>query len=140
MAYAETTTVPVAKTQGDIKKLLRKVGADRVAMFESSEENFLLFEIPTPEGVSISYKLSAPIQEGRQSLEQRERSAWRALLLLVKAKTVAIDQGITTIEREFMGDTVMPGGTTLIDHYEELVAHNYQDGPPQIGFDRGSQS
>ena len=61
-------------------------------------------------------------------------AAWRAFVLLVKAKKVAIEQGISTVEREFFADTVMPGGSTLYDHHAELIAHNYRDGVPRLGF------
>lgn len=133
-SYAEDTKVPVARSQEQIKKMLRELGSDRMAVFESEQENSILFEIPNADGYSTQYKLTSVVPEGRRTLAQRERASWRALVLLIKAKKVAIQQGITTVEKEFMGDTVMPGGATLIDYYQDLIAHNYSDGPPQIGW------
>jgi hypothetical protein len=40
---------------------------------------------------------------------QDERQQWRALLLLVKSKLVAVDAKIVTFEQAFVGDIVMPG-------------------------------
>lgn len=132
--YAENTKVPVSQSQAEVKEMLRKLGADRMMVFESADENFVVFEIPNQDGSSIAFKLTQKVPDGKGSVEQRERAAWRAVGLLIKAKKVAIEQGITTIEKEFMADTVMPDGSTLIDHYQGIVDHNYTDGPPQIGW------
>lgn len=130
--YAEDTKVPVDRSQSQIKTMLRDVGCDRFAVFEASDENFIVFQHG-----GTTYKLSCVIPEkGRKSIEQRARASWRALHLLIKAKTVAIKQGITTIEHEFFADTVMPGGETLLDYREDLIAHNYTSGPPLLGFSK----
>ncbi|MHA7900802.1 MAG: hypothetical protein ACX94B_13135 [Henriciella sp.] len=131
--YAEDTKVPVDRSQSEIKKMLREIGADRIAVYESSDGNYIIFEAN-----AVMYKISQKIPEiGRKSLEQRERAGWRALVLLVRAKKVAIQQQITTIEKEFMADTVMPDGSTLLDHHQAIVEHNYGDSPPLLlGFAR----
>jgi len=137
--YAENTKVSVSQSQAEIKDMLRKLGADRIAVFEDRAENYIVFQLPpSHDRPEFAYKLSQPRPDtsGKtaKQADQLERSLWRALVLLVKAKKVAIEGGITTVEREFMADTVMPDGSTLIDHYQAVIGHNYQDGPPQIGF------
>lgn len=133
--YASRTEVPVEKSQIEIRRMLQSLGAERLAMMQAPEGDTVIFEVR-----GCYYRIQAPpLPEGRHTkaaLAQLQRSAWRALVLLVKAKKVAIDQRITTLEREFMADTVMPDGSVLIDHHQALVKHNYRDGPPQIVFSR----
>jgi hypothetical protein len=131
--YAQDTTVSSYKSESEIRKMLKQLGADRFAVAEVEGNIEIRFAVG-----SVVYQIARPdLPEIKgKSEEQRERAAWRALVLLVKAKMVAIDQGITTVEREFMADTVLPHGAKLIDHYEELIESNYESGVPQIGFDQ----
>ncbi|MEM6625310.1 MAG: hypothetical protein AAF719_01275 [Pseudomonadota bacterium] len=130
--YAEDTKVPVTKSHNDIHKMLTSIGADRIGiMFGGDEGSIVVFQAG-----DVMYKFAQPpLAETIRNKEQAERAAWRALVLLIKAKTVAIQQGISTIEREFMADTVMPDGSTLVEHHKALVSHNYgEDGPPRLSF------
>lgn len=131
--YAQDTTVPTYKSQNEVRTMLSAMGADRFALAEYDGQVVMRFRVG-----SVMYQIERPdLPEIRgKSDEQRERAAWRALVLLVKAKRVAIEQGITTVEREFMADTVLPNGARLIDYHQELVSNSYADGPPQIGFYR----
>jgi hypothetical protein len=74
---------------------------------------------------------------------QEERARWRALLLVLKAKLEAVESGISTIEREFLADVLLPNGMTigawlqpqLEAAYEgggmpELLPHIYPNVPP----------
>ncbi|WP_290494446.1 hypothetical protein [Hyphomonas sp. UBA4494] len=135
MTYAETTKVPVERSQTEVQKLLTALGAQRMAIYHQPEGVTVVFELG-----ETYYRISAPpphpVRDTQAARAQAERAAWRALVLLVKAKKVAIDQKITTVEREFMADTVMPDGSVLIDHHRAIVAHNYREGGvPRLGFD-----
>ena len=44
---------------------------------------------------------------------QGERTAWRQLLLLVKAKFVAVEMGVASFEHEFLSHTMLPDGSTM---------------------------
>lgn len=129
--YAQDTTVPAERSQSEIRAMLKDIGAGRYAALEYGDTVEIAFEV---EG--IAYRISRPPlpEIAGKSSEQREKAAWRALVLLVKAKSVAVKQGITTVEREFFADTVIPGGDRLIDHHEKLIGHAYKDGPPQLGY------
>ena len=136
MTYASKTEVPVSRSQAEVQKMLLELGAERLAIIHMEYGVELVFRIR-----GTSYRITAPdlppARDTQAARQQGERSSWRALVLLVKAKKVAIDQNITTIEREFMADTVMPDGSTLIEHHAAIVTHNYKhDGPPLLGFDR----
>jgi hypothetical protein len=45
--------------------------------------------------------------------EQACRAKWRVLTLAIKAKLALIDEGISTVEREFLADVVTTTGTTV---------------------------
>ncbi len=53
--------------------------------------------------------------------EQACRSKWRALLLVIKAKLEAVEQGVSTIEREFAADLIMGDGKTLYSHLSKVL-------------------
>lgn len=130
--YAQDTTVNAHQSQGEVRSMLHEVGATRYAVMEHDGQVDIMFEIN-----QTAYRISRPeLPEIKgKSIPQRERAAWRALVLLIKAKKVAIDQGITTVEREFMADTLTRDGSLLIEHREALLAANYgTDGPPRLGY------
>jgi len=131
--YAEGTTVSADTSAAEIQKMLKGLGAERIGMMSSATETIIVFEVR-----QCMYRISTPPTKTRPRVtkEQLEREAWRALVLLVKAKKVAIEQNITTVEKEFMADTVMPDGSTLIDHHKAIVTHNYSEGgaPRLLGF------
>ena len=52
-------------------------------------------------------------QAAQNAHEQAERQAWRALVLVIRAKLEAVEAGITTIEQEFLADMVLPGDVTV---------------------------
>lgn len=120
--FAEDTKVPVGQTQGEVKDLLRKAGADRLAIYEDNKGSAVAFEIR-----GRMYRLDVPRKESKTP-EQEERRMWRLTLLLVKAKLEAVREGATTIEREFLADTLMPDGSKLADWAGEQLAVAYQSG------------
>lgn len=61
--------------------------------------------------------------------EQAVRQRWRALALVVKAKLEAVEAGISTVEREFLADITLPGGTTVGEWATPQLAAVYAGGP-----------
>lgn len=59
---------------------------------------------------------------------QVERQRWRALALVIKAKLEAVEVGIATIEEEFMGATILPGGETVAEWLEPQIKRAYELG------------
>lgn len=127
--YAQHTKVSVEQSQAQARAMVRALGADRSAIMESSDGALVWFEIR-----GRQYMLSAPPpppDEG--NVHQRQKSDWRALVLLLKAKKVAIEQGVTTVEREFFADVMMPKGARLIDYSDTLIEAAYREGgPPKL--------
>lgn len=117
--YANTTSIDVAKTRGHIEAILGQYGATAFAFATQSNESMISFQIG---GKTFKFILSEPPREqfeftatgrsrGRAGAEQAHKQArrqvWRALFLIIKAKLVGVDEGITTIEREFLADMVV---------------------------------
>src|SRR5262249_9224960 len=81
-------------------------------------------------------------EQGRQrtaaaqqsAYEQAVRARWRALGLIIKAKLEAVAIGITTIEREFIADIVMPNNQTIGQWLQPQIEAAYQSGrmPPLL--------
>jgi hypothetical protein len=126
--YAYNTTVSPEKSQEEIKRTLRKYGADRFGVMEEKTKAHIMFEysrlliqisvdLPDPEEfryTETGKERSASVLESQ--MDQAVRQRWRALLLAIKAKPEAIECGISTIEKEFLAFVVMPDGRSLADH------------------------
>jgi hypothetical protein len=100
MPYANRTRVPADKTRMDIERLVRKYGAKGFASgWHDGRAQVQFFAHNRHVRFTVSTANATAVQE-------RER--WRALLLLVKAKLVAVDAKIATFEEAFVGDIVLP--------------------------------
>ena len=112
--YAKGTKVPVNRSRDEIEGVLNKIGADAIAFMRESTMAQIAFRL---DGRHYVIRLSR--MEGRNA-EQLEREQWRQMLLLLKAKMVAIAAGITTTHEEFLAYAMLPTGQTLgahvIDH------------------------
>lgn len=126
-AYAATTSVPVARTRAELESLLVRFGADQFAYGLDAERWLIAFMVsgrqirmilPRPKASEPAITRTptgnrrTPAQITTQ-LEQEERRRWRALLLVVKAKLTAVSDGISTVEREFLSDLMLPDGRTM---------------------------
>jgi chromosome condensin MukBEF MukE localization factor len=128
--YASGTQVPVSRSQDEIRDLLRGLGADQIGVMEGGGKGFVVFKIR-----ETLYRIASPeitVRRGQDPAPEQRR-LWRAIVLLVKARAVAIREGITTVEREFLSDAVMPDGSVLADHAPRLIEQAYKDnGPPRL--------
>jgi hypothetical protein len=62
------------------------------------------------------------------ALAAESRRRWRSLVLVIKAKLTAVEDGISTIEREFLADVLLADGTTLGEWAAPQLAHVYEVG------------
>lgn len=123
--YASNTSVSEDRTRLEIERTLKRYGADQFAYATSREQTMIAFGI---EGRPVKMTLVLPNRDdyeltpnGRARKEsqidehwkQAVRQRWRALLLVIKAKLEVIDIGLSTIEREFMADLMLPDGQTI---------------------------
>ncbi len=143
MAYAEKTSVSVSKTKADIEDLVQKHGANQ---FVSGYKDDIAVIGFTMAGRQIRFLLPLPDKQDPEywytpgrgqrrtetaayvAWEQACRSRWRALYLIVKAKLEAVDAGISTVEREFLYDIVLPDGRTAGEWMAPQIEAAYQFG------------
>ncbi len=128
--YADGTGVPESASRADIERMLRRAGATAMAAGYDGAHHWLSFTLA---GREVRVEVEMPNRFDRQfthtpergtqrtaaqadkAWETERRRRWRVLALLVKAKLTAIEEGVSTLEREFLADIVVPntGGQTL---------------------------
>lgn len=136
--YAENTSVPVDRSQGEIKKILSKYGATAFGFAESKGRAMVQFEMA---GRHIKFILPLPVygvsrDKNQKQIDQLTRSRWRALVIAIKAKLECVECGITTLEQEFLAHIVLPNGQTVGDVMVPQIEGAYKDGkmPPLLGM------
>lgn len=140
MAY-ETTSVPVEKSQGQIRKLLSEAGASHLAFGEERDPETgrrwaaVSFEVRgqavrmrvplkevSPREISDKYQRSRTKTRAEVEdtlYEQEERRIWRVLAWNLKARLVAVEEQVETFEEAFLAHLLdTRTGQTL---YEQLV-------------------
>lgn len=141
--YAENTSVPVDRSQGEIKKTLTKYGATAFAFGESPERAMVQFQMANRQ---IKIIMPLPVKGvardskkyllGEDKINQLIRSRWRALVITIKAKLECVESGITTLEQEFLAHIVLPNGQTVGDLMTPQIAASYENKkmPPLLGM------
>ena len=149
MAYAEKTSVSVAKTKADIEEMVQRYGADQFVSGYKADTAVIGFSMA---GRQIKFILPLPDKQAREywytpgrgqrrteeaaytAWEQACRSRWRALYLIVKAKLEAVGAGLSTVEREFLYDIVLPDGRTAGEWMAPQIEAAYETGqmPPML--------
>lgn len=122
--FAERTKVEAAQTRAEIETLLSARKATAIGIFSSQEQAAVVFEMQERR---IMFRLPLPTNISEQVRRQR----WRALLLAIKAKLAAVDDGIETFEQAFLAHIVMPDGLTVGEHTHERIESAYRGGPLQ---------
>lgn len=140
MSYAEKTSVPIDRSQSEIKKILTKYKASGFAYGEQGPLAIIMFEMS---GRRIKFILPMPpkpsdraTQASIKTYEQMCRSRWRCLVLAIKAKLECVESGITTLEQEFLAHIVLPGGSTVGEAMKPQIESAYSTGkmPPLLGY------
>lgn len=158
--FAKDTSVPVARSRGELEETLQRYGASAFAnliqegkaaiMFEAQGKR-VMFELPLPkieDFATVTHtseyrrdivKERSPDQK-HKAWEQACRQRWRALLLVVKAKLEAVETGITTFEDEFLAHIVLPDGKTVGKWMKPQLAEAYARGkmPPMLALGSGA--
>ena len=157
MAYAENTEVPVEKSRAEIERLLTRhkcskfmAGVDhdlhRATVQFQAHHRIIKFEIVLPDPADPKFKkikgqyLQRTAAGVAKVVEQEERTKWRALLLVIKAKLEAVESGIATFEDEFLAQVVLPNQQTVAEYIGPQVAQMYATGrmPPERQLTTGA--
>jgi hypothetical protein len=131
--FAEDTSVPVERSRAEIEALLRRNGAEGFAFSWSHKEDMIGFQW---RGHKIKFTLPAINDDKVRSIARREqlnRSRWRALLLVIKAKLEAVHAGIAIFEEEFLAYVVTQDGTTVGEHLVPQLRGGQLSLPPAKG-------
>lgn len=134
MSYAKGTKTSIDNTEQQIKTMLRKAGAEAVAIFEDGtraviafhlSDRAIQFRLPLPGRFEDRFVYRRVNQHGglaentaatRDSLwVQASRERWRALHLCIKAKLESVEQNIETFDEAFLAHVQMPDGETVGD-------------------------
>ncbi len=149
MAYASNTSVPVERSRAEIEKLLSRhkcskfmAGVDhdahRATVQFQAHNRIVKFEIALPNATDKKYTRDRHGWQRSPSgvaklVEQEERTIWRALLLVIKAKLEAVESNIATFEDEFLAHVLLPNQQTVAQYIGPTVAQIYDTGrmPPE---------
>lgn len=146
MVFAEGTTVSVENSQGEIRVLVKKYGADQFVSGEWPDRAMIGFRC---NGRMVRFTLMLPnvkdprftpkrarwnqtSAERHQALyDAEQRRLWRALCLTIKAKLESVASGISTFDSEFMPFILMPDGRTVAEHVLPAIDAAYKTGKMQ---------
>lgn len=134
--YAENTSVPADKSRAEIERTLERYGADQFMYGWTPDGAVIGFRmkgrvvrmvLPLPDKADEEFHTTPTGRRKRNedsalaAWEQACRQSWRALALVVKAKLEAVAAGISTFEREFLADTILPSGQTVSEWLEPQI-------------------
>lgn len=140
--YAHQTKVTRAATMAELEALLGKYGCVSFTSGTDQGDAIIAFELA---GLRVLMRIALPGVNDRRFThtdtgrnrhtdtvhaehQAAIRATWRALLLFVKAKLVAVDQGLTTIEQEFLPYVLLPDGSTFSHHVLPEIRKAYATG------------
>lgn len=147
MGFAQTTEVPVERSQSEIQKMLVRAGATAFLTGWETGRAFVSFEmrgrrirffLPLPDKSDERYthtshfhrynrkRLSA--DSALKKWEQACRSRWRGLLLCIKAKLESVDSGIECFDDAFMAHIDIGNGTVGA-HVRKAITAYYEQRP-----------
>lgn len=125
--YAASTEVRVSSSIDEIKRTLKRFGAEAFGYAEMNDRvavTFQINELRVHLGMSLPSRSAFLLDSrGRQRTdtaidkdhEQACRQRWRTMANGIKAKLAMIDDGISTVEHEFLAYLVLPTGETVGD-------------------------
>jgi hypothetical protein len=126
MPYAAETEVPVQRSKQQIENMLKQRGASQfVSGWDEGGGERLQFKL---NHVTVRFTLPPfpdecwKVDKGGRTLktewalkkkDQIDRTRWRQLYLVIKAKLEAVEAGIAVYEEEFMAFVVTNSGETI---------------------------
>lgn len=141
--YAAGTSVSSIQSEIEIRNTLTRFGADAIMTYADKHgiqiqfrcrSRIVRLEMRLPERDELRFRLT-PQTEKLRSPEAAEkawddecRRLWRSLVLLVKAKLAAVDDGITEFEEEFLAHIVLPDNRRVADEARPRIASIYESG------------
>lgn len=136
--YASKTVVGEDRSRAEIEKLLMRFGADQFAYATDEGQQAAAIQFRY-RGLVVRMTLALPSPDDpritetprgrrrspcilRTEYERERRRRWRALALAIKAKLVAVEEGITTFEIEWLPYVLWGDGRTTAEHLLPAMA------------------
>lgn len=152
--YAQGTNVSNMQSRMEIERTIMRFDAQHFTTYQGEKEARIGFEI---RGRKVMFVLQMPERETNgiatykqgafwvrrtesaieAQYEQAKREKWRALALYIKAKLAAVDAGITTVEEEFLAQTIVPtehGAATVAEVMNPQIDQAYESGVLPAGL------
>ena len=140
--YAKATEVPVDRSIGELRKILRRYGATAFVFAEQEGRSMVgfamagrqvRFELPMPDPLDPDFTMTPTGRKRSATAAEDEyqtavRRVWRVFALVVKAKLEAVEAGLVTFQSEFLAHLVLPGGQTVGDVVNDRVDQAYATG------------
>ena len=141
--YAADTSIGTDRSKTEIERTLSRYGADEfiygtkpgiafVAFKMESRQVKMFLPLPSISEQRFQVTPSRGTQRSDSQIkaawEQACRQAWRALALVIKAKLEAVESGISTFEREFLADIMLPNGSRVGDFMQPQIKLAYESG------------
>lgn len=144
MSYAESTSVSVSRTIGAIQSELQKRGVSEFGYMATESSGGFVFRHNM---IPYRFTLRMPRQDERrfthtptgmaraksaagQLYEAESRRLWRALFLVIKAKLVAVEEGIVEFQDEFLAYAQLPDGRTAGEVFASAIEQSALSGKP----------
>lgn len=148
--YAKNTKISSEKSEQDIRKLLKRFGANKTVIYDDDEKFGFVFEyknlrvrivvnLPDPNDFTFVVRGARGKEKRSETEKQRawERECdrrWRAMKLIVQSKLVSVTEGVRTFEEEFLHDILLPNGQTVGEYVAPQIQQSYLTGkmPPLL--------
>lgn len=119
------TKVSISKTQEDIKKILKKFGLEGIRFTEYKNTGIIEF-ILLVDVKELAFRFAYDLPEQ----DNHKRQVYRALFYYLKNRFLAVEFGITTVEKEFLQELVL----RLPDGSDSTVKEIIQEKLPQLNY------
>ena len=146
--YAATTAVDVERSQAEIRKTLKRYGAEALGYGEDERVNaamvvFRLADrhyrvyVPLPDRADPQWRATVTtptIRAGafrQAAYDQAMKQRWRAAALYIKAVLEAAESGIISVEQALLTHLLLPNGQTMGQATATPIEEMYQSGQMQ---------
>jgi hypothetical protein len=148
-AYA-TTSVPVERSQAEIRKLLQRYEVQRLAFGEERDDAGQRWAAVTFQARMLGVRMRVPLKQVNEHdvrakavrarskgvaeirddmYTQEERRIWRVLAWNLKARLVAVDEGLESFEEAFLPHLIDPRTNRTIYEHLSQDGHIELPGP-----------
>lgn len=120
MKYAKNTYVPKEQTMEEIRELILKNGGQPYEIMENNLNQGIVTFLTPGLGVPVRYVLNYDPGSSQVNINAK----WRAVLLTLKAKFVAVAEGFETAEEVFMSRILQANNQAASSAFLPVILRN----------------